>query len=232
MVALILSGIICTAVLWFLLRPASVPAVLGFAQLTRDGHLKSGPLFTDERFVYFLEPDNGKTRLVRVPVGGGEPTTLLTMPTTIDQLYDFSPSRHELLMPQWVGATDKGQPLWVCDVPGGPCRRLGGVTATAAAWSPTDDRIFYAQGGKVFSAKSDGSDPRELFSIRGVVLCMSSSPDGRLLRYVVEKTDTNIDEFWEVRTDRGRARLVFSDVRSDFHDHGMWTQDAKYIFFT
>jgi DNA-binding winged helix-turn-helix (wHTH) protein/Tol biopolymer transport system component len=231
-VVLILAGVVCMLVLWLVSAPASVPAVFGFAQLTHDGHYKSGPVFTDGEFVYFQEPDHGKNRMMRVPVKGGEPTPVLTMPTAIAEVDDFSPSRQELLAREWA-ATDQNESVLLCAVPGGPCRRISGLRATAAAWSPTDDRIFYAQREKVFSARSDGSDPRDLFTARGRVLCMNSSPDGRLLTYLVESTDTKALQFWEARTDGSRARLILSDLRSDFSSHqGTWTPDAKYLFFT
>ena len=231
-VALILAGSFSLPVLWLVSAPASVPAVLGFVQLTHDGYFKSGPVFTDGEFVYFQEPDNGKSRLVRVSATGGEPTPVLTMPTAIAELDDFSSSRHELLARE-SAATDQEESILLCAVPGGPCRRLSGLSATATAWSPANDRIFYAQREKVFSAKSDGGDPQKLFTARGRVLCMSPTPDGDLLRYLLESTDTKMLQFWEARTDGSRARLIFSDVRSDFsYHHGTWTLDAKYLFFT
>jgi DNA-binding winged helix-turn-helix (wHTH) protein/Tol biopolymer transport system component len=231
-IALTLGSSVLMLVLWLASSPASVPEVLGFAQLTHDGHYKRGPVFTDGESVYFLEPDNAKTNLVRVSVSGGEPIPVLTMPTAGAGLYDFSPSRHELLLAEWA-STDRDESVLLCAVPGGPCRRLGELTATAAALSPKDDRIFYAKREKIFSAKSDVGDLRELLTARGRVLCMSPSTDGHLLRYLVETTDTKALQFWEARTDGSHTRSIFSDVQSDFsYYHGTWTPDAKYLFFT
>jgi len=228
--ALTLSGTIFALVLWFLPTPDAVPAVVAFTQLTHDGRLKRGPLFNDDKFVYFLEPDNAKTNLVRVPITGGEPTPVLAMPTAVAEVDDFSPTRHELLVRERA-ATDQDEPVLLCAVPGGPCRRLSEIRATAAAWSPTEDRIFYGQRGKILSVRSDGGDPRELLTARGRVVCMSPSPDGHLLRYLAENADTKAVQLWEARSDGSRARPILSDVRSDFSSyHGTWTPDAKYLF--
>ena len=215
-----------------ILRPNSLPAVLDFAQLTHDGHLKRGPLLAEGEFVYFLEPNNSKNKLMRVPAIGGEPTSVLEMPAAFANLDDLSPSRRELLTREGT-ATDQRQRLLGCIVPGGPCRGLSGVTAYAAAWSPRDDRIIYTQGDMVFTAKSDGTDTRPLFAAPGTVVSLSSSLDGYLLRYLCEKKDAKAYQLWESRADGTHARLIFSNVQSDLQYHsGSWTPNAKYLFYT
>jgi DNA-binding winged helix-turn-helix (wHTH) protein/Tol biopolymer transport system component len=232
LVAFAIAGSAFLVLLGFTRRPAPVPAVVGFAQLTHDGHFKHGPLITDGESVYFLEPENGRNRLMRIPATGGGPASVMEMPLAMSDLQDVSERRHELLVGE-RSATGQDPPLLSCSVPGGPCRRLNGVTAYAAAWSPRDDRIVYAQREKVFEAKSDGTHPRQLFAAAGRVLYLRPSPDGQTIRYLCEEKDAKTYQLWETRADGTQARLVFPHVQSDLsYNQGSWTPNAEYLFFT
>jgi DNA-binding winged helix-turn-helix (wHTH) protein/Tol biopolymer transport system component len=221
-------ALVVGAWLWRDQASPDVPAVTGFVQLTHDGQLKSGPLFTDSQFVYFLEPDSGKNKLMRVPVIGGEPEPVLEMP--IDLPEDFSPSGKELLVREMGAGTGRGAPLLRCAVPGGPCRRLG-VDAGPTAWAVMDDGFIYAEREKVFAAKGDGTDPRQLLAAPGAVYALSFSPDGHLLRYLCEQKDASAFQLWEARADGTHPRLILSGIKTDSPFlRGTWTSDARYFF--
>ena len=232
-VGLSLIGVVLVGagLLWIARANSGVPVVLGFAQLTHDGHPKPGSLLTDGEFVYFTESENGKNKLMRVHAAGGDPVEVLEMPPAMTDPDAFSPILHEFLIRE-PASTDQGEPVFRCLVPGGPCRPVGQVRANVTAWSPNGDRISYAQDAKVFDAKSDGTDQRNLFEAPGTVYSIRYSADGRLLRYLCRKKNAKEYELWETSADGSGGRIVFANVQSEFsNDKGSWTPDAKYLFF-
>jgi DNA-binding winged helix-turn-helix (wHTH) protein/Tol biopolymer transport system component len=227
--ALALAGLALVGLLvpW----PIAAPTILHSTQLTRDGYPKHGAVMTDGEFVYFVESRNGLDMLVRVPTTGGEPMVVGGIRGEV-QPVDLSPSRREILALETSVSGQESQ-LWVCALPGGPFRRLGNLTGSAAAWSPDGSRLYYARGEKMYAGEKDGSNPKELFAAEGRISALHVSPDGRSLRFLVQHVRGSIPEVWEAQSDGSHLRPFPSGMSPENEVYvGSWTGDERYFFFT
>ncbi len=225
----------------FFLRPAlPPPKVVGTAQLTADGRQKFNladpnlePLVTDGSRIYFKQQQ--PPALEQVPVGGGEPVTI-AIPFQAWNLAGVSPKNTELLftarMTTAVPGVGEIYPLWSMAVPGGQPRRLGGLTAQDAAWSPDGEAIFFASGHDVYRARSDGSEAHRLATLNGTPLWLRLSPDGRSIRFTVVDRAVNRSELWEMAADGTGLRPLLAGWNSPSQECcGSWTPDGAYFVF-
>jgi dipeptidyl aminopeptidase/acylaminoacyl peptidase len=214
----------------FVIWPVPPPVLVDSVQLTHDGYAKRGALFTDGEFIYFIEVRNGVNTLVRVPQAGGDPVAMPAPPVPMLPV-DYSPSRREILALE-EGGTAGASPLWVFDLPAGPFRRLGDLTATAATWSSQGESVFFARDNRLYVAGADGRDTRELLALPGRILDLRHSPDGRLLRFVVQQEKGAQEDLWELRTNGARLRRLPlpGDITGRLY-LGSWSPDSGYFFF-
>src|SRR5437667_12743486 len=99
------------------------------------------------------------------------------------QLADISPNASELLIGQFNLPGDV--PIYILTLPAGLPRRVGGILAHDASWSPNGQQIVYAHGNELYLAKPDGSDSRRLVALAGPAGWLRWSLDGKLLRFTV-----------------------------------------------
>ena len=231
---------VCAALLVALyvwVRPAGVPKVSNYVQLTRDGQQKS-LIGTDGSRLY-LNSGEGRAGsfasrgVAEITVAGGEPKKMSILPSLNMVPVDLSPDGSELLVVDGQGAPPKG-PLWSFPVVGGSPRRLGDSIGETGAWSPDGKMLAYTNLSDLLVAKADGTEPRRLLSVKGDIVNVAWSPDGSHLRFDSSETAGTVGQqlMWEVGLDgKGLHRLM-----EGWHDPpdeccGKWTADGKFFVF-
>jgi serine/threonine protein kinase len=126
------------ALLLSLLSPRrALPRVLQVVQLTQTGGVETADgVATDGVRVYFTARSKSQWSLAQVSVEGGTPVALdLTPPLAQPDILDISPDHSSLLVASALGSARLGdeRPLWMVPTTGGTTRRLGDLTAQAAA---------------------------------------------------------------------------------------------------
>jgi Tol biopolymer transport system component len=228
---------LCALAAYWFLQPPPAPHIGNYVQLTHDGQPKS-LIGTDGTRLYLslgeVREGNFRSRgVAQMPIAGGEVAKLPNLPTAEITPVDLSPNGSEMLVVNGQGAPPQG-PLWSYPLLGGSPRRLGNSVAETAAWSPNAKMIAFTNLRDVFVANADGSEPRKLAQVRGDILNVTWSPDGRHLRFDSSETTGTVGQQreWEVADDgTGLHRLL-----RGWHDPpdeccGRWTPDGKFFVF-
>jgi len=224
---------------YWLWHPSAKPQVTGMVQLTHDGQAKDGPLLTDGSRIYF---DEEPWDIAQVSVHGGEvaPTTPISVPQAFS--LDISADGSEFLVTQLTTSADVA-PLWIAPVLAGSPRRVGNlmvnsfgqtseVLGQAAAWSPDMQRIAFAKGHDLYTARPDGSAVRQLVSLPGVGFAVHWSPDGAHLELTVVNPKTSAESLWQLRADGTKLHELLPGWSSPPAECcGVWTPDGKYLVF-
>ncbi len=185
------------------------PAVSGFRQITNDRTIKrlqmaqlGGPeaaLFSDGARVYFTEGSSDAPVVAEASATGSE-TNRVSVPIELPSLLDVSRSRSEFLVAGSISPAD-APPLWAVPFPAGTARRLNGITAWDAAWSPDGQSLVYARGRELFLANGDGSGSRRLASLPGNGWHPRWSPDGKRLRLTIFDIQRWTSSLWEISSE-------------------------------
>ena len=233
MLGVALGGIavlLASALAYLLFYPASPPKVLSSVQVTHDGRSKYPPVFSDGSRLFFMAAEANGSALYQVSVAGGEPVAMSETLFMAD-LDGISPDGSELVVRTSEGTLPEG-PLWVYPTVSGSRHRLGGVTASGAAWSPDEHRIAYAKDRAFMVANADGTEARQITTLPGDVSWILWSPDGKKLRFTVADPKTNATSIWEVKADGGDLRPLLPGWNSPPAECcGSWTPDGKYFVF-
>jgi len=221
-------GIVLSAGLVWWAWPKALPHVTGVVQLSDDGDVKGGALYSDGNRVYFMEEHAGERVIAEVSARGGESAQIATKyPNTY--LDDLAPDASGLLVQ--IGLNLKS-PVWIQPLPVGEPQRVGTVEATSAAFFPDGQRIVYTQGETVNVVDKDGTNPRRVADVRGsLVWWPRVSPDGRRIRVTVQGSNLT-ESIWEMGTDGSDVH----ELLKGWHEHpdqccGSWTPDGKYFVF-
>lgn len=232
-----LCVIVVAAIAYFVTRPPAIPHVANYAQLTHDGQPKS-LIGTDGARLYLslgeVRTGSFTSRdVAEMSVTGGEPLKLSIMPSVNISPVDLSPDGSEILAVNGQGAPPKG-PLWSFPVLGRSPRKLGNLIAETAAWSPDGKMLAFTNLGDLSVAKAYGTEPHKLLSVKGDILNVTWSPDGRHLRFDSSETTGTTDQQmeWEVAADgSGLHRLLAGWHNPPNECCGKWTVDGKYFLF-
>ena len=227
--------LLAAAAVWFFV-PAPEPRITGSTQLTHDGKSK-GAAVTDGSRIYFTEGAMETTVSAQVSLNGGE---ILQTPSPLKtfRIEDISPDHSELLA---TSLTDQGlpldaAPLWTLPLPAGSPRRLGlttdGFDAYSARFSPDGRQIVFTKDSDVWVAKSDGSQPTRIVTVKGVPVQPAFSPDGKRIRFTMLDGAAHTSSLWEVRPDGSELHPVLPGWHNPPHECcGIWTPDGRYYIF-
>ncbi len=223
-IALGACGLAGLAALSFVLRPElPPPTVVSSQQVTADGQVKSGAV-TDGVRLYFSKAG----QIYQVSKAGGETVPIRHSTTDLFPV-DISRDRSQLLA-LTRSFVPEGGPAWTLPVLGGAARRLGAVVATGAAWSPDQDKLAYTSGKELYVARGDGTAPRKLVSLAGVVSWPRWSADGTRLRFTLNGKDGSA--IWEIAPDGSRLHPVLAGWNTPPAECcGSWTPGGKYFVF-
>ena len=211
-------------------RPLPTPSVSGYVAVTHNGTLKYLGA-TDGARLYFDETASQGAAIAQVSASGGE-VAHVQVPAPTMRLMDVSPDGSTLPVADEVGQTAFRGPLWRIPVLGGSPRRLGDITAQAAAWSPDGQKIVYADGSVLFVANSDGGESHKLVSMESLVFEPAWSPDGATIRFRSGGDFTTRGSLWEVSVNGKNLHPLLPGWHSlPSECCGKWTADGKYFVF-
>jgi eukaryotic-like serine/threonine-protein kinase len=244
-VTFIVAGAVITY-LWTL--PVAPPRITGYEQLTNDGRQKCLPdwvadriplpMFTDGSRLYF-----GEFRPEKADVSGfpwelsmtstsGREMMSVPLPLPYPEVWagGISPKGSELLIGNLVLTYDGA--LWIAPLPAGSPRRLGDLVGHDGTWSPDGQRIFYAAGSDLYSAKIDGTEARKVVTVSGRIWWPRVSPDGDRIRFTTFDPRANTRSLWEVSTDGSRLHPLLPGWNPAPQECcGSWTADGRYFVF-
>jgi serine/threonine protein kinase/Tol biopolymer transport system component len=229
---LVSGGVI--AYLWT--RPAPVPQVSNYVQLTHDG-LQKTLIGTDGARLFLTLADAGAQDTAAVQASGGEESKI-PMPGPTMVPVDVSPDGSAFLVVDGHGYPAIG-PLWNLPVLGASPRRLGDAVGQAAAWSADNKSLVFAKDRDVFLANADGTEPRKLVTMEAFVSGLTWSPDGKHLRIdttEITQSGTNAvfgeQAIWEVAADGSNPHRLLGNRQNESNECcGKWTADEKYFVF-
>ncbi len=223
--------LLAAAVLTYVLAlPLPSPVVSDYEQLTNDGASKfvAG---TDGSRLYLQVRGPGLTRpIAQVSVNGGQ-VAPIPAPSVNTSVLSVSPDGSELLVAEIHGYGGNG-PLWALPILGGPPRRLDGAAGHDGAWSPDGKKLLYVNGGDLYLANADGTDPIRLAGVSGYVAMPAWAPDGQSISFTIVDSTTATNHIWEISTGGKDLHLMFPSWKSDYGECcGKWTPDGQYFLF-
>jgi serine/threonine protein kinase/Tol biopolymer transport system component len=224
------------ALAYFWIRPAAVPKVSNYVQLTHDGQPKY--LVGTEGSRLFLYVASGDYQgMAEMSTSGGDPIKMQLPPLSFNspQALSLSKDGSELLVMDGHGFPPSG-PLWSVPMVGGSPRKLGDIAGQDGAWSADGEFIAYSNGNSLFTAQADGTDARKVITVgdSGFVFYPVWSPDGNHLRFTYRATMDAPEYFMEVSLDgTGLHRLLpgWTNPPDEEYGNGGWTVDGKYFVF-
>ena len=228
----VLVLIVASALAYLWLRPETVPRVSNYVQLTHDGQPKL-LVGTDGPRLYLALGNYNSRSVGVIPISGGEPTKIPAASATMRPI-DLSPDGSQILVEDQQ-KPQSSNPLWSLPVLGGPPRRLGDTEGQEAVWSSDGKMLAYSDGGDLFVAKADGTEPRKLVAMQSSAYINSISwwPDDTRLRFAVFDNAETPSFLWEVSADGTNLHRLFPGWHKppESESCGVWTADARYFVF-
>jgi serine/threonine protein kinase len=210
--------VVTMAIAWWA-SPQAIPRITRYTQLTHDGKDKVSifsvgeippPMVSDGSRLFFVEGRGGGNYGVgEVSVTGGD-TSIVPSGFTNAAPLSISPSGSDLLIYTW-NSDEIEVPLWVAPVLGGSPRRLDGITAQDATWSPEGQWMAYCTLHELKVSNSDGSESRTLLSTSGLPGWPRWSPHEEVIRFSSYDPKTDTSSLWETSGDGTRTHPLFPD---------------------
>ena len=219
---------------YLMARPMPAPQVGNYVQLTHDGVQKS-LIGTDGTRLYMTMVTSALQDVTAIPVNGGEETNL-PMPTPNMVPEGMSADGSQFLVIDGHGVPFRG-PLWSLPVLGGSPRRLGSTVGDCAAWSRDQQQLAYGDGGDLYVAKADGSEPRGVASLAAgsIISAVVWSPSGKQLRFDSSEgfgPDIGQHQLWEVNADGSNLHRLLTGWHTPPDECcGTWSADGRYFLF-
>ena len=217
-------GITLMWIEWFSARPELV--VTSIEAITHDGLTKLD-LKNDGSRIYFTEVVHQRYLLSQVSASGGE-ISHIASPLANARVRDVSSDGSKLLVSE-LSMNGIPQAFWIVPLPSGTPRRLGALEGHAAAWSPDGKRLIFARSSELWTADSEGANPRMLPRNSGFPLSLQFSPDSERIRYTLW---SRVGALWESRFDGSAARTLLPGWHATLpHFGGAWNPDGRYYAF-
>lgn len=221
---------------WWPYRTTSIsPRITGSKQLTFSGQI-GNPFFTealqsiqtDGQRIYYTDK---LSRLRFVSITGGEEGYVQTDAVNVALLH-ISPDGSKLLVRDFISSEGSSEgPLWLVPANGGPRQRLGDIQAQDAAWSPDSKTIAFVQGSNLFLTDDLGAPPRKLATTPGRPFWLRWSPDGKVLRFTLNDTKTQVRTLWQANLSGSIQQLFAGWKDRDYSCCGIWSPDGRYYLF-
>lgn len=239
------ASVILLAGIVYWQREPRIQTVTKVVQLTTDAQpkLPINLFVTDGVHLYFMEgtPWAGGSRIAQVSVAGGETTQVVTPLKEMVAIYGIAPDFSELLVANGVavqadpetGRSDGAAEVWAQPLPAGTPHRVGKIYATSACYTPDGKDILYADGQSLIMIDPDGSNPRDLAKVQGVVRGLRYSPDGTRIRFHIQ-VSPGFDRasIWEINADGSNLHPLLPKWRESlFQCCGDWSANGHYYFF-
>ena len=209
--------------------PPPPPKVVSTTQVTHDGVGKTNVL-TDGARLYLSELQGVDGFLVESSVSDGNGSKITT-PFIHAYASDISPDHTHLLVGDYAPGGREGE-FWDLPLPSGSPRRLGELIGHGGAWSLDGQRLAFAQGSDIYTARADGTGARKLTAISGRPDLLRFSPDSGRIRFTVESRDRSSHSLWEIRTDGGDLHPLLPGWHNPSSECcGVWSADGRYYFF-
>jgi len=189
-------------------------------------------LATDGARLYFSHVDNGRIVLASALAANGE-IQEFKLPSEIASpiISAISPDQGSLILHN-ASLGDPEQSLWVVPTTGGNARRISGILAHDAVWTPDGKHLVYANGNGLFLAQADGSRPQKFADLPGFGFWLRWSPDGSRLRFSIRDAAHQTISLWELNAKGGDLHPLlpgWSETPSECC--GNWTADGKFFVF-
>ena len=226
--AVVVTLLVIALIAWWRI-PSAVPVVESITQLTDDGQPKDGKLASDGSRIYFAEGQTGSWKIAQVSITGG-PTALVDSRLADLHIAGLTSEGSSLLA--LVGCmNDSAYPLWSIPLPAGEPRRLS-IDAQDANFFP-DGRLFIAKGRDLFVTDKDGSNPRKLASMSGIVIVEepSVSPDGKRIAFTLYSRGWSSSALFEGGADGATLPAVLNVGQNPHACCATWTSDGKYLVY-
>jgi eukaryotic-like serine/threonine-protein kinase len=234
-IALAAVGVILA---WQQIRTAPPPGVSNYVQLTHDG-LQKLLIGTDGSRLYLTLINPGMQNVAAIPINGGKETQI-PMPAPEIAPVDLASDGSAFLAVDGNGGFPPVGPFWTIPVMGESPQRLGESVGNTAAWSRDAQMLAYADRGNLFVARADGTNPRKLLTIKGLISDIVWSPLGDYLRFGVSNfSQTAIgtsaigqQTIWQVAADGSKLhQLLVGWHNAPDECCGKWTADGRYFVF-
>ncbi|MGA1368413.1 MAG: winged helix-turn-helix domain-containing protein [Blastocatellia bacterium] len=205
-------------------------------QLTHDENLISDFEWAPNNAeIYFISSRKGGNRLWRLPVGGGEPLVITSVPPHIKS-FTLSPQEDRLAFTQPINDTQID--LFERTGQGGASlRRRCRINSSRAddhpRFSPDGSRMVFVSGrtgfDEIWIANSDCSNVNQLTTFRQVgVGSPRWSPDGEWL--VFDRNSKDNTDIFKIRVDGTDLRQLTSDPAVE--NMPSWSRDGAWIYFS
>jgi serine/threonine protein kinase len=218
--------VLATALIAWSRIPLAVLVVDSIIQLTDDGEPKDGKLISDGSRIYFNEGATGSWKIAQVSITGGR-TAIVDTKIVDPRIAGLTPDGSALLA-LVGGYADAVYPLWSIPLPAGEPRRLGSAEGQDAAFFP-DGRIIFAKGADVFVADKDGSNPRKLVSMAGIVEDPDVSPDGKQIVFTLYSRAWGTSVLFESAAEGPSLPTTLN--ASQGKCCATWSADGKYLAY-
>lgn len=230
-IAATVSTLIMAVLVIFWTRSPAIPAVASVVQLTDDGEAKwiNNNLLTDGSRIYFNEGTIGRLKIAEAAVTGGA-TGIISSPIPNPQLVALAPAGSALLVLQGRFAGGGKSAVWEFPLPAGDPHRLGEIEAQDATFSP-DGHILFSQGGDLYVAERDGSNPRKILGrIPGLIGQPTVSPDGEAILFTVYP-EVGLPAIFESNIDGSGLHAIVPASDTTGFCCAEWMPDGRYIVF-
>jgi Tol biopolymer transport system component/DNA-binding winged helix-turn-helix (wHTH) protein len=224
------ASVAAAAYLGFRLRPAQLPQITGYLQITHDGRQKFSMTTDGERLFMEMHGEGGRFMLEEVSAMGGESAPLPT-PFENTGLAGIAKDGSALFVTN-IKNTEGPTATWALPLPTGAPRQLAQFGSFSVTPTPEGNQLLLASRSAVYVADSSGQNPRKLLTVDGFIEDLVLSPDGSRLRFTIEQIPTGSSAIWEATRDGSGLHPLFPDSSGTDQDCcGKWTPDGKYFVF-